>query len=86
MCGVWPALVVSNIWGDRFTYTVMIGYYWVFLALCLKAREFVLAERTATTLPVRSAMGAPEPRPRYALPARLRKTRQTLADEASRNG
>lgn len=86
MCGVWPALVVSNIWGDRFTYTVMIGYYWVLLALCLKAREFALAERAVVGAPVAgSSMAAPPP-PRYALPARLRKARQPLTGEASHHG
>jgi putative inorganic carbon (HCO3(-)) transporter len=70
MCGAWPALVVTNIWGDRFTYTVMIGYYWVLLGLCLKAREFAVAERTAAAIPTVAV--APSP-PRYALPARLRK-------------
>lgn len=73
MCGVWPALVVTNIWGDRFTYTQMIGYYWVLLALCMKARELVMAEQAAAALPG-TAQAAPAPqRPRYALPARQRK-------------
>ena len=74
MCGVWPALVVTNLWGDRFTYTVMIGYYWALLALCLKAREFVLVERTATAMPAIASAATPPP-PRYALPARMRKQR-----------
>jgi O-antigen ligase len=71
MCGAWPALVVTNLWGDRFTYTVMIAYYWVLLALCLKAREFVLAEHAAATTPsiVTAAM---RPLQRHALPLRLR--------------
>jgi hypothetical protein len=42
-------MVIGNIWGDRFTYTQMIGYFWVYLALALKAREFALDERAATT-------------------------------------
>lgn len=83
MCGVWPALVVTNFWGDRFTYTQMIGYYWVLLALCLKAREFVLAERAAAAATATSA--AIPIRPRFALPARSRKAR-SLADEAPRHG
>lgn len=86
MCGVWPALVVTNIWGDRFTYAQMIGYYWVLLALCMKAREFALSERAATGAPaVGVAVTAPTP-PRYALPARLRKARQPLAGEAPHHG
>lgn len=84
MCGVWPALVVTNIWGDRFTYAQMIGYYWVLLALCLKAREFALAESAVANAPVVAA-AAPSS-PRFALPARVRKARQALADEAMRRG
>lgn len=84
MCGVWPALVVTNIWGDRFTYTQMIGYYWVLLALCLKARELVLAERTAADTPTSSTVVAAV-RPRYALPARLR-AMQSARDEAPHHG
>lgn len=71
MCGAWPALMVTNFWGDRFTYTQMIGYYWVFLALCLKAREFALAERAAAAVPAAKVLAAPPQR--FALPARLRK-------------
>jgi len=48
MCAAWVALVIANIWGDRFTYTQMIGYFWVYLALILKAREFAMKERAAT--------------------------------------
>lgn len=48
VCAAWIALVVANIWGDRFTYTQMIGYFWVYLAVALKAREFVMKERAAT--------------------------------------
>lgn len=69
MCGVWPALVVTNIWGDRFTYTQMIGYYWVLLALCMKARELVLAERAVPA----TTTTAPPPRQRFALPAHARR-------------
>lgn len=72
MCGAWPALMVTNFWGDRFTYTQMIGDYWVFLALCLKAREFTLAERAAAAGPAAKAAVAAPPQ-RFALPARLRK-------------
>lgn len=72
MCGIWPALVVTNVWGDRFTYSQMIGYYWVLLALCLKAREFVLAERAVATPPA-NKVPAVAPRARYALPVRIRR-------------
>ncbi|WHZ20183.1 MAG: hypothetical protein OJF55_002332 [Rhodanobacteraceae bacterium] len=78
MCGVWPALVVTNIWGDRFTYAQMIGYYWVLLALCMKAREFALAERKATTPSTATTASESAPRQRFALPVRLRK--RTLDD------
>lgn len=84
MCGVWPALVVTNIWGDRFTYAQMIGYYWVLLALCMKAREFALADRAAATTPTIAANIAPAP-PRHALPARLRKALPTHS-ETTRHG
>lgn len=84
MCGIWPALVVTNIWGDRFTYTQMIGYYWVLLALCLKGRELALAERAAVTTPIGSVVTATPP-PRYALPARLRK-RLPVSGEATPHG
>lgn len=84
MCGIWPALVVTNAWGDRFTYTQMIGYYWVLLALCLKAREFVLAEQVAVAAPIGRAVAAAPPR-RYAMPARLRK-RLPASHEAADHG
>lgn len=85
MCGVWPALVVTNIWGDRFTYAQMIGYYWVLLALCLKAREFVLAERAAASVPVTTERSEIPSRPRFAQPARLRKT-EPLPNRAPHHG
>lgn len=53
MCAAWVALVIANIWGDRFTYSQMIGYFWVYLALVLKAREFALAENPPATAPAR---------------------------------
>ncbi len=45
MIGAWLALVIGNFWGDRFTYTQMIGYFWVFVGLTLKARDLAVAER-----------------------------------------
>lgn len=68
MCGAWPALMVTNFWGDRFTYTPMIGYYWVFLGLCLKSRELALADAAPATAPAAAPAS-----PRFALPARVRK-------------
>lgn len=39
MLGAWTALVVGNVFGDRFTYYPMIGCFWVYIGLLLKARE-----------------------------------------------
>lgn len=39
MLGAWTALVVGNIFGDRFTYYPMIGCFWVYVGLLLKSRE-----------------------------------------------
>ncbi|MBS0200285.1 MAG: O-antigen ligase family protein, partial [Proteobacteria bacterium] len=39
MLGAWAALVVGNIFGDRFTYYPMIGCFWVYVGLLLKSRE-----------------------------------------------
>ena len=67
MVGAWLALILSNCFGDRFTYYPMIGYFWAFLGLTLKAREMVLAERS----PADTAVAAPAvavPKPRYAQP------------------
>jgi O-antigen ligase len=54
MVGAWLALVLGNCFGDRFTYYPMIGYFWVFLALTLRARDFaaVPAESKPPTAPV----------------------------------
>ena len=48
MVGAWLALMLGNCFGDRFTYYPMIGYFWTFLGLTLKARELVEAEKDAT--------------------------------------
>ncbi len=37
--GAWMGLVCGNLFGDRFTHYPMIGYFWAFTALMLKARE-----------------------------------------------
>ncbi|HEX6614373.1 MAG TPA: O-antigen ligase family protein [Rhodanobacteraceae bacterium] len=76
MCAAWIALVIANIWGDRFTYTQMIGYFWVYLALTLKARELMPNERAA------AAPVEPSATPRAATPQRLlRGIRPASADE-----
>jgi hypothetical protein len=44
MVGAWFALVLGNCFGDRFTYYPVIGYFWVYLGLTLKARDLSLVE------------------------------------------
>ncbi len=39
LCGVWTGLVISNLFGDRFTYYPMIAYFWLYVALVMKARH-----------------------------------------------
>jgi len=48
MIGAWLALILGNCFGDRFTYYPMIGYFWVYLGLTLKARELLDSEAAAT--------------------------------------
>jgi O-antigen ligase len=67
MVGAWLALILSNCFGDRFTYYPMIGYFWAFLGLTLKARDLVLAESTAAAPPAAPVAAA---KPRYAQPRR----------------
>jgi len=57
MVGAWLALVLGNCFGDRFTYYPMIGYFWVYLGLTLKARELIEAERDVSV-----AVPVPPPR------------------------
>ncbi len=47
MVGAWLALILGNCFGDRFTYYPVIGYFWVYLGLTLKARELIETERDA---------------------------------------
>jgi O-antigen ligase len=47
MVGVWLGLMLGNCFGDRFTYYPMIGYFWAFLGLTLKAHDLVLAQKPA---------------------------------------
>jgi O-antigen ligase len=63
MTCAWLALVIGNCFGDRFTYYPVIGYFWAYLGLMLKARELADAERAPAA--------APPPEPvvrRYAQP------------------
>jgi O-antigen ligase len=63
MVGAWLALVLGNCFGDRFTYYPMIGYFWVFLGLTLRARDFALVQATVAT-----PAEAPMPLRRFAQP------------------
>lgn len=70
MCAAWIALVIANVWGDRFTYTQMIGYFWVYLAVTMKAREFMLNERSEAVPSTDPPRTAPARWSRRQLPAR----------------
>jgi putative inorganic carbon (hco3(-)) transporter len=39
LVGAWMALLVGNLFGDRFTYYPMIAYFWLYVALVIKARH-----------------------------------------------
>ena len=67
MVGAWFALIVENFFGDRFSYYPMIGYFWVYLGLTLKARELLESERSAPTTPAPARL-----RPQYAVPLSAR--------------
>jgi len=67
MVGAWFALIVENFFGDRFSYYPMIGYFWVYLGLTLKARELLENERPATATPAPAKL-----RPQYAVPLSAR--------------
>ncbi|MEP6939075.1 MAG: O-antigen ligase family protein [Rudaea sp.] len=58
MVAAWFTLLVGNFWGDRFTYYPLIGYFWVYLGLMLKAQEFELAEQAAIA---KASTDAPKP-------------------------
>jgi O-antigen ligase len=67
MVNAWLALMIENFFGDRFTYYPMIGYFWVFLGLTLKARELhEKDERPEAAAPPQ------RPRPQYAVPLSAR--------------
>jgi O-antigen ligase len=65
MVGAWLALVIGNCFGDRFTYYPVIGYFWAYLGLMLKARELSESEREAAPAP---PAAVPPPVRRYAQP------------------
>ncbi|HEY2395352.1 MAG TPA: O-antigen ligase family protein [Rudaea sp.] len=67
MLGAWFALVLGNCFGDRFTYYPVIGYFWVYLGLTLKARDLALAD-LGGAVTARSRM--PRPARRFAQPPR----------------
>ncbi|MBS0215728.1 MAG: O-antigen ligase family protein [Proteobacteria bacterium] len=46
MLGAWTALVVGNIFGDRFTYYPMIGCFWIYVGLLLKSRDLLASGGT----------------------------------------
>lgn len=60
MIGAWLSLMLSNVFGDRFTYYPMIGYFWVYTGLLLKARALAVAEAA----PVSAAPPGTAPGPR----------------------
>ncbi|HTQ99834.1 MAG TPA: O-antigen ligase family protein, partial [Candidatus Acidoferrum sp.] len=62
MIGAWLALMLGNCFGDRFTYYPMIGYFWVYVGLVLKAHVLRDAEYAPQTP---AAAASP---PRFAQP------------------
>lgn len=39
LMGAWVAMIISNLFGDRFTYYPVIAYFWAYVALVAKARH-----------------------------------------------
>jgi putative inorganic carbon (HCO3(-)) transporter len=37
--GAWVSLIISNLFGDRFTYYPVVAYFWAYVALVVKARH-----------------------------------------------
>ena len=54
MIGAWLALILGNCFGDRFTYYPMIGYFWVYVGLTLKAYALDAADRETKNAPAPS--------------------------------
>jgi putative inorganic carbon (HCO3(-)) transporter len=73
MVAAWLAMIVGNFFGDRFTYYPMIGYFWVWLGLTLKAYEFMLADKARAAQPADAVEAQPAPPPprRFAQPRSL---------------
>lgn len=69
MVAAWLALVVGNFFGDRFTYYPMIGYFWVYLGLTLKAYELMVAEKKVLVESVKQPVSPPVRR--FAQPRKL---------------
>ena len=65
MTGAWFALVLGNCFGDRFTYYPVIGYFWVYLGLMLKARDLSRADLGGV-----AQAGRAKPARQFAQPAR----------------
>ncbi|GAA5076064.1 O-antigen ligase family protein [Lysobacter panacisoli] len=39
LMGAWVSMVISNLFGDRFTYYPVVAYFWAYVALVVKARH-----------------------------------------------
>lgn len=39
LVGAWLAMVIANLFGDRFTYYPVVAYFWAYVALVMKARH-----------------------------------------------
>lgn len=55
LSGAWAALLIGNVFGDRFTHYPMIAHFWLYLGLALRGLQLHYAEAQATT----PATGAP---------------------------
>ena len=39
LMGAWVSMIISNLFGDRFTYYPVVAYFWAYVALVMKARH-----------------------------------------------
>ncbi|HEY0505292.1 MAG TPA: O-antigen ligase family protein, partial [Lysobacter sp.] len=39
LMGAWVSMIISNLFGDRFTYYPVVAYFWAYVALVVKARH-----------------------------------------------